>query len=69
MLQQTTFASLAWAHKGKVTRRERFLAEMDAVIPWARLIALIEAHYPKAGNGTAQAAGTDAAHLLHAAVV
>ena len=29
-----------------------FLAEMDAVIPWARLLALIEPHYPKAGNGT-----------------
>ena len=24
---------------------------MDAVIPWARLIALIEQHYPKAGQG------------------
>jgi IS5 family transposase len=24
---------------------------MDAVIPWARLIALIEPHYPKAGQG------------------
>lgn len=51
-MKQTTFASAAWAHKGKITRRERFLAEMDAVIPWARLLALIEPHYPKAGNGT-----------------
>ena len=51
-MQQTTFASVAWEKKGKVTRRERFLAEMDAVIPWARLLALIERHYPKAGNGT-----------------
>ena len=46
-MKQTTFASLAYAHKGKRTRRERFLAEMDAVIPWARLVALIEPHYPK----------------------
>jgi len=51
MSEQRTFASLAWQVKGKVTRRERFLAEMDAVIPWARLLALIEPHYPKAGNG------------------
>jgi IS5 family transposase len=51
-MQQTTFASMAWQNKGKVTRRERFLAEMDAVIPWSRLLALIEPHYPKAGNGT-----------------
>jgi IS5 family transposase len=51
MEKQRTFASVAWAHKGKVTRRERFLAEMDAVIPWADLLRLIEPHYPKAGNG------------------
>lgn len=51
MGQQRTLASLAWQTKGKVTRRERFLAEMEAVIPWARLVALIEPHYPKAGNG------------------
>src|SRR5580700_5553406 len=52
MKQQTTFASVAWEKKGKITRREGFLAEMDAVIPWARLLALIEPYYPKAGNGT-----------------
>ena len=51
MGSQRTFASMAWSGKGKITRRERFLAEMDAVIPWARLIRLIEPHYPKAGNG------------------
>ena len=51
MSQQRTFASMAWAQKGKVTRRERFLAEMDAVIPWARLLAAIAPHYPKAGQG------------------
>ena len=51
MMKQTTFASAAWDRKGKVTRRERFLAEMDAVIPWERLVMLIEPHYPKAGKG------------------
>src|SRR6202023_1305907 len=51
MGNQGTFASLAWNGKGKVTRRERFLAEMDAVIPWSRLVRLIEPHYPKAGQG------------------
>jgi IS5 family transposase len=51
MSDQRTFASVAWSQKGKVTRRERFLAEMNAVIPWTRLIALIEPHYPKAGRG------------------
>jgi IS5 family transposase len=50
-MKQTTFASMAWAAKGRTTRRERFLAEMNAVMPWARLTALIEPHYPKAGSG------------------
>jgi len=34
-----------------VTRRERFLAEMDAVIPWRRLIAPIEPYHPDSGQG------------------
>src|ERR1700694_5866210 len=51
MGNQRTFASIAWSGKGKVTRRERFLAEMDAVIPWPRRVRLIEPHYPKAGRG------------------
>jgi hypothetical protein len=34
MSEQRAFASLAWQAKGKVTRRERFPAEMDSVIPW-----------------------------------
>jgi IS5 family transposase len=51
MAEQRTFAGLAWSTKGKVTRRERFLAEMNAVIPWSRLVALIEPHYPKQGKG------------------
>src|SRR5579872_1051292 len=51
-MKQTTFASAAYDRKGKVTRRERFLTEMDQVIPWESILALIEPHYPKAGNGT-----------------
>jgi transposase, IS5 family len=49
--EQTTFASLAWAGKKKQTKREKFLSEMDRVVPWEELLALIEPHYPKAGNG------------------
>src|SRR5712692_7476866 len=51
MSTQRTFAGLAWSQKGKVTRRERFLAEMDRVIPWKQLLAVIEPYYPKAGKG------------------
>jgi len=51
MGEQRTFAGIAWSQKGKVTRREQFLAEMDAVLPWSRLLALIEPYDPKAGRG------------------
>ena len=46
-----TFASLAYENKKKRTRREKFLEEMDKVIPWAELLKLIKEHYPKTGNG------------------
>ena len=52
-MKQTTFASLAFESKKKMTRRERFLREMNQVVPWARLTKLIEPHYPKVGNGRA----------------
>ena len=51
MSEQRTFAGLAWDSKKKVTRRERFLAEMDAVIPWPELVALVAPHYPKSVRG------------------
>jgi hypothetical protein len=51
MDEQRTFAGNAWSQKGKVTRREQFHAEMDAGIPWGRLLALIEPRRPKAGRG------------------
>ena len=49
MPKQSAFPGLRDAMKKKQTRRELFLAEMDAVVPWGRLLALIEAHYPQAG--------------------
>ena len=35
----------------KKTRRAMFLEEMEQVVPWGKLCALIEPHYPKSGNG------------------
>ena len=51
MINGPSFASLAYDNKKKRTRREKFLAEMDQVIPWADLLEIIRKHYPKAGNG------------------
>jgi IS5 family transposase len=50
-MKQTTLGSSDWALKTKVTRRAQFLAEMEAVVPWPRLLAIIEPHYPKAPQG------------------
>ena len=49
-MKQTSFASAEYASKKRQTRRERFLAEMNVVVPWARLETLIEPHYPKSGK-------------------
>jgi IS5 family transposase len=46
---QLSFASLDFASKKKRTKREVFLAEMAAAVPWSSLEAIIEPHYPKAG--------------------
>jgi len=50
LMKQTSFASAEYAGKKRQTRREKFLAEMETVVPWARLEALIEPHYPKSGK-------------------
>lgn len=49
MPKQPAIPGLRHVMKKKLTRREQFLAEMDAMVPWARLIGLIAPHYPKAG--------------------
>jgi IS5 family transposase len=51
MMQQTTFAHAEFAAKKKSTRRERFLARMEEVIPWTRLLAVVAPHYPKGERG------------------
>jgi len=48
-MDQLSFASLDFAAKKKRTKRDVFLAEMAAVVPWAALEAVIEPHYPKVG--------------------
>jgi transposase, IS5 family len=50
-MSQPTFAALAFANKKKKTRREKFLEEMEQVVPWTKLLRVIERHYPQAGNG------------------
>src|SRR5580693_6505860 len=51
MNRQLSFAQSEYAGKKKLTRREKFLGEMEVVVPWARLVTLIEPHYPKGLRG------------------
>lgn len=50
-MRQKTFSSIGFEIHHKETRRERFLDEMDVVVPWASLSALIEPHYPLGERG------------------
>ena len=43
---QTSFSELEYATKKKQTRRDRFLSEIEAITPWASLIATLTPHYP-----------------------
>src|SRR5438477_457728 len=50
-MSQMSFGDAEYRGKRKQTRREKFLAEMDQVVPWDSLLALIEPFYPVAGRG------------------
>ena len=49
-MRQKTLAEGGFEKYRKVTRRERFLEEMEQVVPWQRLVRKVEPHYPK-GEG------------------
>jgi IS5 family transposase len=51
MRQQTLAAQTGFEKYGRKTKRERFLEEMEQVVPWVELQALVEPHYPKGENG------------------
>lgn len=49
-MRQESFLMTGYFDKGKKTKRERFLGEMEQVLPWVRLLVLIEPYYPKNGS-------------------
>src|SRR5205814_7665692 len=51
MTHQPSFAQAEFATKKKTTRREQFLTRMEALVPWTKLLAVIEPHYPKGERG------------------
>ena len=69
---QLSFATLDYAGKKKRTKRDVFLAEMAATVPWSVLEAVIAPHYPQQGPQGGRSSVSDrrdVAHLLPAAVV
>jgi IS5 family transposase len=50
-LKQTSFSSAEFAAKKRITRREQFLAEMEQVVPWAELEAVVAPFYPTGMRG------------------
>ena len=50
-MKQTTLAISGFEKHSRATRKAEFLARMETLMPWAEFCALIEPHYPKAGNG------------------
>src|SRR3954452_19135768 len=51
MPQQGSFSQAEYASKKKRTRRDKFLAEMEQVVPWPRLVARLAPLYPKGERG------------------
>jgi len=51
MTHQTSFSQAEFAGKKKTTRREKFLARMEEIIPWRGLLAVLEPFYPKGERG------------------
>src|SRR5277367_1710211 len=51
MRQQTLAAQTGFEKYGRKSKRERFLEEMEQIVPWAELQGLVEPHYPKGENG------------------
>ena len=50
-MRQLTLSTVGFEKHGKLTRRAAFLAEMEEVVPWRELCAVVEPFYPKRGNG------------------
>src|SRR5712672_2766298 len=51
MQRQCSFSQAEYAGKKKQTRRDKFLAEMEQVVPWARLVNRLRPFYPKGERG------------------
>ena len=64
-MPQQTFAAVSVERYCTPTRRERFLEEMNRVVPWIELVAVIEPVYPKAEGPGRPPVGVERMRRLH----
>jgi hypothetical protein len=69
MKQQISFSDVEYQWKKRVTRRQRFLSEMEQVVPWQRLLQAIEPLSERPTWASADWSGAHAAAVLSTAVV
>ena len=64
-MRQQSFAQVDFERYRKPTRRERFLAQMEQIIPWGELCALIEPYYPKPEGAGRRPVGLERMLRIH----
>lgn len=65
-MKQRSLSETRFDRRPKATKRQRFLSEMDAVIPWARLMVLVDLVQPKrSGKGGRKAFSAETMLRIH----
>jgi IS5 family transposase len=62
---QMSFSDAEMSLKKKQTRREQFLSQLDTLVPWSDLLALIAPHYATSGRRGRQPIGLEVMLRIH----
>jgi IS5 family transposase len=54
-MTKLSFSDIEFGAKRRQIRRDKFMAEMNELVPWARLVALSDPFYPQDKGGSLQA--------------
>lgn len=71
LLIQRSFSELEYAAKCKVTRRDCFLSQIEAVAPWSALVSALDSRYPKSDKRGRPQIGlerTQRVYIVHSAL-
>ena len=50
-MNQMTFSDMEYSGRKKVTQKEKFLRQMNQIIPWDEWVKKIQPHYPAGKRG------------------